>query len=138
MTKEPWAVINTAGYVNVDRAESDREQCFRENALGPEVLARACTRKKIPFLTFSSDFVFNGEKGKKYLETDEVAPVNIYGLSKVEAERRVLDTHANSLVVRTSSFFGPWDSANFVTMSLKRLAAGENISTLSDITMSPT
>src|SRR5204863_146835 len=56
----PWAVINAAGYVRVDDAETDRERCERENVVGPRVLAGACRVRKLPLVTFSSDLVFDG------------------------------------------------------------------------------
>ena len=53
----PWAVVNAAGYVRVDEAHGEREECFRANAMGAEVLARACADAGLPFATFSSDRV---------------------------------------------------------------------------------
>jgi dTDP-4-dehydrorhamnose reductase len=135
---QPWAIVNAGGYVRVDEAESDYERCYRENTQGPSVLAVACARQDIQLLTFSSDLVFDGRQQSPYVETDPVAPLNAYGKSKVEAERKVLSTHANSLVVRTSSFFGPWDSFNFLTQALRTLAAGSPFVAANDITVSPT
>jgi dTDP-4-dehydrorhamnose reductase len=57
---KPWAVVNTAGFVRVADAERERDACFRENVEGAEVLARACADAGIPFVTFSSDLVFDG------------------------------------------------------------------------------
>ncbi|HBY80153.1 MAG TPA: hypothetical protein DEG47_24795, partial [Cyanobacteria bacterium UBA11148] len=53
-----------------------------------------------------------------YVESNTVAPLNVYGRSKVEAEVRVLTAYPSSLVIRTSAFFGPWDEYNFVTIAL--------------------
>lgn len=134
----PWAIINASGYVRVDDAEADAERCFRENTQGPSLLAIACVRHGIQLMTFSSDLVFDGEQQAPYAESDKVRPLNIYGKSKVEAERRVLDTCPNALVVRTSAFFGPWDRHNFVTLALKSLAAGTRFVAANDLTVSPT
>ncbi|MEC4719982.1 family 1 glycosylhydrolase [Noviherbaspirillum sp. CPCC 100848] len=135
---QPWAIINAGGYVRVDEAEQDSERCFRENTLGPSVLAIACIRHNVQLMTFSSDLVFDGRQQAPYVESDNVSPLNIYGRSKVEAERRVLDTHPEALVVRTSAFFGPWDSHNFLTLALKTLAAGSAFVAANDVTVSPT
>ncbi|GIZ50490.1 family 1 glycosylhydrolase [Noviherbaspirillum aridicola] len=135
---QPWAIINTGGYVRVDDAESDAERCFRENAHGPAVLAIACVRHKIQLLTYSSDLVFDGTRREPYLESDAVAPLNVYGKSKAEAERKVLDTYPDALVIRTSAFFGPWDSHNFLTIALRTLAEGSSFVAASDTTVSPT
>src|SRR5206468_12353573 len=83
---QPWAVVNAAGYVRVDDAERERERCFRENVEGPAVLAAACARRGIPLVTFSSDLVFDGRKQDPYVESDPVAPLNVYGSSKAKAE----------------------------------------------------
>ncbi len=134
----PWAVINTCGYVRVDEAEGDAERCFRENTLGPTVLAAACARHGVHLTTFSSDLVFDGKLERPYVESDPVAPLNVYGRSKAEAEAAVLDRHPGALVVRTSAFFGPWDPHNFVTLALDALARGERFTAASDLTVSPT
>jgi len=134
----PWAVINAAGYVRVDDAEREKEACHRENTAGPAVLAAACQELGIPLLTFSSDLVFNGALDRPYVESDPVAPLSTYGLSKAEAERRVLACFPSALVVRTSAFFGPWDRHNFVTLALRTLAAGKRLRAAADVVVSPT
>ncbi|HEX7984945.1 MAG TPA: family 1 glycosylhydrolase [Duganella sp.] len=134
----PWAVVNAGGYVRVQRAEQDAERCLRENAQGPVILATACARHAIELLSFSSDLVFDGSKGSPYVESDPVAPLNVYGQSKAEAEQRVLAVHPRALMVRTSAFFGPWDKHNFVTNALRTLAAGQPFTAASDLIVSPT
>ena len=135
---QPWAVINASGYVRVDDAEHDIERCFRENVQGPAVLAAACARHGVHLTTFSSDLVFDGLQMSPYTEDDIVAPLNIYGQSKAAAEQIVLGQNAGALVVRTSSFFGPWDSHNFVTQVLDTLGRGAPFTAARDITVSPT
>ena len=135
---EPWAIINASGYVRVDEAERDIERCFRENVQGPAVLASACAQHKVHLTTFSSDLVFDGLQLSPYHEDDTVSPLNIYGHSKAAAEQIVLDQHAGALVVRTSSFFGPWDGYNFLTQVLDALARGAPFTAASDLTVSPT
>lgn len=135
---EPWAVVNTAGYVRVDDAEREPEKCFRENAEGAATLAAACARRGAALLTFSSDLVFDGTKGSPYVESDEVSPLNVYGRSKADAERRVLEELPNALVARTSAFFGPWDEHNFITVALRTLAEGRKFVAADDAFVSPT
>jgi dTDP-4-dehydrorhamnose reductase len=136
--KQPWAVINTAGFVRVADAERERGACFAWNADGPERLARACATRGIPLVTFSSDLVFGGRLGRPYVEDDEVSPIGTYGESKAEAERRVLAAHDGALVVRTSAFFGPWDRYNFAWAVVSALAAGETFTASSRNRVSPT
>ena len=135
---QPWAIINASGYVRVDDAEREVERCFRENVQGPAVLAAACARHGVHLTTFSSDLVFDGQQATPYMEADTVSPLNIYGHSKAAAEQIVLDQHAAALVIRTSSFFGPWDTYNFLTQVLDTLGSGAPFTAASDITVSPT
>jgi dTDP-4-dehydrorhamnose reductase len=134
----PWAVVNTAGYVRVDDAEREPEACMRENTDGPAILAGACAARSLALLTFSSDLVFDGERATPYLESDTVAPLNVYGRSKAEAEARVLQVLPAALVIRTSAFFGPWDDFNFATLVLRVLENGDTFVAADDATVSPT
>jgi dTDP-4-dehydrorhamnose reductase len=136
--RRPWAVINAAGYVRVAEASHNAERCYRENANGAEILARACARLGIPFVTFSSDLVFDGQLGRAYVESDPVSPACVYGGSKAEAERRVLNACPQALIVRTSAFFGPWDRYNFVHAVLRDLSAGNRVEASDGLLMSPT
>jgi dTDP-4-dehydrorhamnose reductase len=135
---QPWSLINAAGYVRVDEAEGDAERCFRENTLGAEALARACERSGVRLVSFSTDLVFDGARREPYLEDDHVAPLNVYGRSKAEAEQRVLDRNPSALVVRTSAFFGPWDQHNYITVLLQTLQAGREFFAADDMVVSPT
>jgi dTDP-4-dehydrorhamnose reductase len=134
----PWAVINTAGYVRVDDAEQDAQRCHQANAHGAATLAEACSTTGVRLLTFSSALVFAGDREVPYLEPDEVRPLNVYGRSKAEAERRALAAYPDTLVVRTSAFFGPWDRYNFLTLTLDRLQAGLRVDVAEDWIVSPT
>lgn len=134
----PWAVINAAGYVRVDDAEREIEQCYRDNVTGPHNLSIACNKYGLRLLTFSSDLVFSGDKKEPYGEADKVSPLNIYGRSKVEAEKIVLTTYEDGLIIRTSAFFGPWDRHNFATKILQSLEEEKEVEVADDITISPT
>lgn len=104
----PWAVINAAGFSKIDEAEINKQACFRENTLGPVILAEVCKSINSRLVTFSTDQVFNGKKGKPYVESDCTAPLNIFGQSKKMAEERVLAVNPGSLIIRSSYFFNPW------------------------------
>jgi dTDP-4-dehydrorhamnose reductase len=134
----PWAVINTAGYVRVDDAEREPERCYRENATGPAILAAACAGREVELLTFSSDLVFGGAKRSPYVESDPIEPLNVYGRSKAEAEKGVLEACPQALIVRTGAFFGPWDQYNFVTALVASLSAGRSFTAADDTFISPT
>ena len=135
---QPWAIINAAGYVRVDDAESDKERCYRENDLAAQKLAILCMNRGIKLLSFSSDLVFDGKKAAPYIETDQPAPLNTYGHSKMLAENFLCNVNPSSLVIRTSAFFGPWDKHNFISQLLEKLAAGETVTVSNDLIISPT
>ena len=134
---QPWAVINTAGFVRVDDAEHEPRQ-WRENVAGPAVLAQACAQHGVRLMCFSSDLVFDGGKSLPYVETDAPHPLNAYGRGKLEAERRVRAYAPDALVIRTAAFFGPWDQHNFVTLALASLRRGEPWLAADDQFISPT
>lgn len=117
----PWAVVNTAGYVRVAQADSEQELCLRENAAGPALLAEMTSMRSIPLVTFSSDLVFDGSHGRAYVESDEPSPLCTYGRSKMQAEQKVLAASDRAMVVRTSAFFGPWDRYNFAHFVLSSI-----------------
>ncbi len=133
----PWAVINAAGFVNVDAAEHAVEDCLRTNALGAEYVADACARNGAQLLTFSTDLVFDGNQSTPYLEQHETRPLGAYGRSKAIAEHAVRACLPEALVVRTSAFFGPWDNANFVTSAMRAFARGGTVPACANM-ISPT
>jgi dTDP-4-dehydrorhamnose reductase len=133
----PWAVISAAGFVRVPEAESQAAACMAANAGGVGLLARACRTHEIPLVTFSSDLVFDGYLGRPYVESDVPNPSGIYGQSKLMAERLATAAGSESLIVRTSAFFGPWDRFNFVWQVLEHLREGRPFGGSTD-TVSPT
>ncbi|ALF54917.1 dTDP-4-dehydrorhamnose reductase [Nostoc piscinale CENA21] len=135
---KPWAIVNAAGYVRVDDAEREPHICLKINTEGAAILATACAQHNAALLTFSSDLVFNGAVTNPYVETDNAAPLNVYGCSKVLAEKLVLQAYPASLVIRTSAFFSPWDEYNFVTIALRELSAGNTFVAAEDAVVSPT
>lgn len=135
---KPWAIINAAGFVRVDDAETDAIACFLSNSLGPENLAIATQKFNVRLLTFSSDLVFDGKKGKAYTEKDRVSPLNLYGKSKVQAESLVMRANSEALIVRTSAFFSPWDKHNFVSQVVSKLNSKQEMPVADDVYISPT
>jgi len=134
----PWAVINAAGYVRVDEAEGEAWECLRLNSDGPAALAAACATAGARFATFSTDLVFDGATSSPYTEADRPNPLSVYGMSKREAERRVAHVYPDALIVRTSAFFGPVDSWNFLTRALRTISEGHPFEAAADCIVSPT
>jgi dTDP-4-dehydrorhamnose reductase len=132
----PWALINAAGFTPIDNKTSD--ECFRIHVTGPELLARACKRHGLPLVTFSSDLVFDGSLGRSYVEPDRPAPSGTFGECKAEAEQRLLAIDTQALIVRTSTFFGPWDRQNFLFKTIANLSRGKSVVASGKAVVSPT
>ncbi len=94
----PAAVVNAAAYTKVDKAEEEEERARAVNAAGPRHLARAFAG--LPFLHYSTDYVFDGQGERPYTEEDATAPLGAYGRTKLEGEQAVLS--AGGTVMRTA------------------------------------
>jgi dTDP-4-dehydrorhamnose reductase len=131
------ALINAAAQTNVDRCETHQEEAFALNAEAPRVLAEICRARKARFIHISTDYVFDGEKREPYTEEDEARPISVYGESKREGERRVLEANDRGLIVRVSWVFGP-DRPSFIDAILKKGRDEEEVSAVADKYATPT
>ena len=98
-------IINCAAYNDVDKAETD-EKVKLLNITAPYKLAEFAEKMKAIFVTYSTDFVFNGQKKEQYIEEDTPNPASVYGKSKYEGENKVLKIYNKSFIIRTSWLFG--------------------------------
>lgn len=98
----PDVVVNCAAYTAVDAAEEDEDTALLINATAVGELSRACRRHGARFVTFSTDYVFDGTKQEPYVESDKTRPLSIYGRTKAKGERLALDADPEALVIRTS------------------------------------
>lgn len=133
----PWAVINAAGWVRVDDAETDAAACIAANAEGAERLAAACAERNIPTASFSSDLVFDGGIGRLYREDDDPAPLSVYGWSKALAEQAIESLPGRHLIVRTAAFFSPFDTYNFAMHMTEALSQGRPFRAAHDQVVTP-
>ena len=99
---KPDIIVNAVAYTNVDKAEQEQDLANAINGTACEIIAKAAHRMHVPFVHFSTDYVFDGAKGGVYLETDAVNPINAYGKSKLMGERAIQEFGANYLILRTS------------------------------------
>jgi dTDP-4-dehydrorhamnose reductase len=106
----PDVIINAAAYTDVDGAESNERLAYRLNADVAGSLARLAGEIGALFVHFSTDFVFDGEKGSPYTEEDTPSPISAYGRSKLAGEKAVRSelSEKTYLLVRTSWLFAPW------------------------------
>jgi len=134
----PSAVINAAGFTQVDAAEEKHAEAQRANAEGPRVLATVCARANAHLVHVSTDYVFDGEQNRPYRPTDMTAPLSVYGASKRDGElhvTRILGDRA--CIVRTSWVYSA-TGRNFITSMLGRLKSGTKLRVVSDQIGAPT
>lgn len=135
---QPEVVFNCAAYNAVDRAESEPDAAGAVNAHGPRNVAVACARHGARFVHFSTNFVFDGELGRPYVETDEARPLGVYAQSKLDGELLVLDAMPAALVVRTAAVYGGRRGQSFPERILERARAGEKLRVVADQRINPT
>ena len=133
----PRAIINAAAYTAVDRAEAEPALAFAVNRDGAAQLAAAAARSRIPFVHLSTDYVFDGHKVSPYLEDDPLAPLSVYGQSKLAGEEAVREIYPGSLVLRTSWVYGS-HGHNFVRTMLHLAATRDVVRVIDDQHGAPT
>jgi dTDP-4-dehydrorhamnose reductase len=134
----PEWVFCPAGLTHVDYCEDHPEEAARVNRDAPAALARAAAAIGAGFVWYSSDYVFDGRAGP-YAEGDAPNPLSVYGRTKLEGERAVLDASPRALVVRSTGVYGPEpQEKNFVYQLLRRLGAGQRMPVPGDQVSTPT
>ncbi|WP_338667098.1 dTDP-4-dehydrorhamnose reductase [Pseudodesulfovibrio methanolicus] len=134
---DPDLLINATGYTQVDLAEDEPERAFALNGSVPPLLATLAARRAIPFVHYSTDFVFNGRKRSPYTEYDEPNATSVYGISKADGERGLLKLgYRRTLIIRISWLFGP-GRTNFVKKILGLADAHKTLTVVNDQIGSP-
>lgn len=137
----PDVVINTAALSVPDYCENHHEEAFTTNVTAVEILANACEKYKSRFIHLSTDFVFDGKANRLYSEQDLPDPVNYYGVTKLEGEKRVAACCSNYAIVRVVVVYGkalPGQHGNIIQLVANRLRKGEEIRVVSDQWRTPT
>ncbi|MDP9169820.1 MAG: dTDP-4-dehydrorhamnose reductase [Acidobacteriota bacterium] len=139
---DPLVVFNAAAYNQVDVAEREPLAAFEANALAVRNLALACRQNDARLVHFSTDYVFDGTKGRAYVETDKVHPLGAYAVSKLAGELYAQAYLADPLVIRTSGVFGPGGlntaRGNFPELMLRLAKESKPIRVVEDHVASPT
>jgi dTDP-4-dehydrorhamnose reductase len=139
---DPAAVFNAAAYNQVDVAEREPAAAFEANALAVRNLALACRQSDAQLVHFSTDYVFDGMRGKPYAESDPVHPLGAYAVSKLAGELYAQAYLERPLIVRTSGVFGPAGlrtaRGNFPELMLRMAREGKPIRVVADHVASPT
>jgi len=135
--ERPDAVLNCAGYTDVDGAEGDPETAEAVNGEGAGNVARAAARAGAYVLHVSSDYVFDGHKDEPYLEEDPVGPLSAYGRSKLSGERAVAAAGGQWAIVRSSWLYGS-GGPNFVATMLRLAGERDTLRVVADQVGCPT
>jgi len=134
----PDIIVNTAAYTSVDLAEKNKEQAFSINHLAVENLAKICKEKSIFLIHLSTDYVFDGLKGRPYLEEDKTIPINIYGLSKKKGEDAIRTILPQHVILRTSRLFSVHGGHNFIKAIINKVLVQDKIQVVDDLFGCPT
>jgi len=133
----PDCIINTAAYTAVDKSETEKELAFTVNATAVQELARISKGLAIPFITYSTDYVFNGEANQPYLSSTKMDPVNYYGSTKAAGETLAMEANEQTIVIRTSWVFSSHGN-NFVKTMLRLMKERESLNIVADQKGRPT
>lgn len=106
--EKPEAIFNAVAWTQVDEAETHENEAMQWNRALPGNLARLTKSRGIYMLSYSTDFVFSGQKNSPYKPDDLTGPLSVYGASKLEGERQIAALGGNLwCIVRTAWLFGP-------------------------------
>ncbi len=133
----PTVVVHCAAYTAVDNAQDEEELCRLINVNGSENIAKACAKLDAKILYISTDYVFDGEGIEPFETNSKTNPLNVYGKSKLDGEKAVLENCKNSFILRTSWVFGE-NGMNFVKTIIRLASERDKISVVNDQIGSPT
>lgn len=137
LEKSPEIVINAAAYTAVDNCETDYENAYSVNAIGPKNLAKACNKINIPLIHISTDYVFDGNKRTPLTEEDNLGPKTVYGKTKLEGEKLVQENAKKYFILRTAWLYGI-HGKNFVQTMLNLSKKNSELKVVNDQIGSPT
>lgn len=130
-------IVNCAAYTAVDAAESNVDMCTKLNVEAPTLLAQAAHKHGAKFIHVSTDYVFDGTSCRPYREDDPVCPVSVYGATKLDGERHIMDVAPDSIIVRTAWLYSPYGK-NFVKTMLELGRSRDSLRVVCDQIGTPT
>lgn len=133
----PDVIVNAAAYTAVDKAESEPDLSRTINALAPGLLAEEAKRSGACLIHYSTDYVFDGSGDKPWLETDPVAPLSVYGKTKLEGEEAIRATGCRHLIFRTSWVYAA-RGGNFAKTMLRLAGERDQLTVINDQIGAPT
>jgi len=136
-TIAPDCIINTAAYTAVDKSETEKDLAYTVNSTAVQTLAVICKKIKIPFITYSTDYVFDGESTAPYATSTKVDPVNFYGSTKAAGESMAMEANEDTIIIRTSWVFSSHGN-NFVKTMMRLMKEREQLNIVADQKGRPT
>jgi dTDP-4-dehydrorhamnose reductase len=136
-TIAPDCIINTAAYTAVDKSETEKELSYTVNATAVQALASICKNLAIPFITYSTDYVFDGEATQPYTISTKVDPVNFYGSTKAAGEKMAMEANEDTIIIRTSWVFSSHGN-NFVKTMMRLMKERAQLNIVADQKGRPT
>ncbi len=133
---KPYAIINCAAHTNVNGCETDVDNAYRINAVGPRNLSIAATRYHAKLMHISTDYVFDGHASEPYTEFDTPNPKAVYGKTKLAGENSVKEFAKEHFIIRTAWLYG--DGKNFVKTMLGLSENHDKVTVVGDQFGSPT
>ncbi len=133
---KPYAIINCAAHTAVEACETDVDNAYRINAIGPRNLSIAATETGARLMHISTDYVFDGKGSRPYREFDPTGPTGVYGASKLAGENFVKDFAKDYFIVRTAWLYG--DGKNFLKTMLRLAETNDQVKVVADQVGSPT
>ncbi len=134
--RKPDAIINCAAHTNVDKCETDIDNAYKINAVGPRNLSLAATETGAKLMHISTDYVFPGTESRALTEFDAVGPVSMYGKTKLAGENFVKEFSEKHFIIRTAWLYG--DGKNFVKTMLRLAQDHDEVSVVKDQFGTPT
>jgi len=136
-TIAPDCIVNTAAYTAVDKSETEKELSYTVNATAVQALASICKHLEIPFITYSTDYVFDGEATEPYATSTKVDPVNYYGSTKAAGETMAMEANEDTIIIRTSWVFSSHGN-NFVKTMMRLMKERDQLNIVADQKGRPT
>lgn len=135
LTKKPDVIVNLIAITNLEYCENNKEEVYKLNVDFPRKISEIANMSKSKVIHFSSDYVFDGEKGN-YKEEDKTNPVNFYGYTKAISENEILQYH-NNIVIRTAAIYDLKFKSNFLNFLFQKLSNNEKIQVYNNIQSTP-
>ncbi len=134
---QPQLIVNPAAYTAVDKAESEADRARAINAIAPGVLGEEAARLGAAVVHYSTDYVYDGNKDGRYLESDPTAPQSVYGQTKLDGERALVAANGQHVIFRTCWVVGA-HGGNFAKTMLRLAADREELKVVADQFGAPT